>query len=333
MKKILITGGLGFIGSHLINFLIENEDCKIDIIDNLANHSIEPEQLKHDKIGTVFTGTVEDSPLEQESNIYDQIYHLASPVGPAGVLKYAGKMGQMILNDTLKIAEYATKINAKVIFISTSEVYGKDPGNQAQKEDIPKTIPAKITTRLEYGAAKLLTEICLHNFAKHHNLKYNIIRPFNIVGTGQSSKAGFVLPRFIHSALLGKPITVFSGGDQRRTFTHVMDIITAITKIMNSEISGEIFNVGNPDNEISINEIAQLIKDMTNSPSETLQIDPKSVYGPDYEEAWNKIPNIDKITSTVDWKPQYDLKFILQEIIDDDKKMISEGKLRPNQED
>lgn len=328
MKKILVTGGLGFIGSHLVEELAANEDCSIDIVDNLANNSIDPSDVASSKINKIHTCSVEEFDFKEK---YDEIYHLASPVGPAGVLKYAGRMGPMILNDVIKIAEYASETDAKVIFISTSEVYGFDPGHKAQREDINKVVPAKITTRLEYGVAKLITEICLHNFAKHNPIKYNIIRPFNIVGVGQSSKAGFVLPRFTLAALTGKDITVFGDGTQVRTFTHVKDIVSGIIKIMNSDISGEIFNIGNPANQHSILEVAEIVKEMTKSNSNIIKIDPKKVYGKHYEEAWNKIPDIAKIKELVNWIPKYSFREIVKEVIEDFNSQIGEGKLRPNQ--
>lgn len=328
MKRILVTGGLGFIGTHLVHCLLEEGNI-IDIVDNLANPSTTPEEFKSNNIRNIYTCSVEEFSFE---NKYDQIYHLASPVGPAGVLEYAGRMGKMILNDDLKVAEYAHKNNSKVLFVSTSEVYGRDPGQYAQSEDIDKVVPAKITTRLEYGAAKLLAEICIHNFAKHHKLEYIIVRPFNIVGVGQSSKAGFVLPRFVYGALLNKPITVFGSGKQRRTFTHVKDIVSAIKLLMDSPISGEIFNIGNPANEYSIQEIAQFVKELTNSTSEIINVNPKDIYGKDYEEAWNKIPDISKITTMTEWRPKYLFKDIIQEVIDDYKQMFALNKLRPNQE-
>ncbi len=329
MKKILITGGLGFIGSHLIEHLIQHEDCSIEIVDNLSNNSLTPEDLKSPKINEIHICSVEEFPLSKK---YDEIYHLASPVGPAGVLKYAGKMGSIILNETLKIAKHASRTGCKVIFISTSEVYGKDPGNTAQREDLHSVVPSKITTRLEYGVSKLLTEICLHNFAKANDLNYTVIRPFNIVGVGQSAKAGFVLPRFVYAALTNKPITVFSGGQQRRTFTHVKDIVNGFVAVMNSDVSGEVYNIGNPDNEHSILEVAQIVKEMTGSSSEIVQVDPKEIYGKDYEEAWNKIPDISKIQSHVNWQPEYSFREIVQEIIDDYKEMLQANKFRPNHE-
>ncbi len=330
VKKILITGGLGFIGGHLIEQLVKDGNCEIDVVDSLANNSLRPEDLKSPCIRKVYTCSVEDFDFSDKK--YDEIYHLASPVGPAGVLKYAGKMGSMILGDTMKVAEFASKMDAKVIFMSTSEVYGKDPGHSAQHENIEKIVPAKITTRLEYGVAKMLTEICLHNYAKYNNLKYNIIRPFNIVGTGQSTKAGFVIPRFVHAALTNQPITVFGDGKQRRTFTHVKDIVDGLIKVMNAPISGEIYNIGNPANEHSVLDVANMVKACAQSNSEISLMDPKELYGKDYEEAWNKIPDISKINNHVGWSPKYDFKSIVQEIVDDHRMTLSANKFRPNHE-
>src|SRR3989338_9183969 len=134
MKRILVTGGLGFIGSHLIKKL-EKDNCVIDIVDNMSNNCLKPDDVNLSKVKNIHACSVADFKFDEK---YDLIYHLASPVGPAGVLNYAGIMGKMIIDDALKIAEYASKHNAKVIFVSTSEIYGKDPGNEAQNEEINK---------------------------------------------------------------------------------------------------------------------------------------------------------------------------------------------------
>ena len=232
---------MGFIGSHLLNTLTKGNE--VDIVDNFANNSIQNFQST-----TSYHLSVDKFNIDDHK--YDQIYHLASPVGPAGVLKYAGTM---IVNDGLKIANYGYKNHCKVLYVSTSEVYGTHPGGiTGQKEDIDKIVPAKTTVRLEYGVGKLLMEISLSNFARNHPFEYNIIRPFNTVGIGQSSSAGFVIPRMVYQALTGIPITVFGIGKQVRAFTHVDDLSKAFVDITESDISGEIFNAGNPDNIISI---------------------------------------------------------------------------------
>ncbi len=318
MKRILITGGLGFIGSHLIQELNKN-DCVIDIVDNMSNNCLKPDEVNLSKVKRIDICSVADFKFDKE---YDLIYHLASPVGPAGVLNYAGIMGKMIIDDALKIAEYASTHNAKVIFVSTSEIYGKDPGNEAQKEEINKIVPPKITVRLEYGVGKLLMEICVTNYAKYHPFKFNFIRPFNIIGVGQSAKAGFVVPRFVWQALHNEKITVFGDGKQLRTFTHVCDIVDAIIKVMDSDISGEAFNVGNPANKLSILDVAKAVKRMTCSKSEIICIDPKTIYGKNYEEAWNKIPDITKIASMIEWVPKYSFEDVVHEVIDNYKEMI-----------
>jgi nucleoside-diphosphate-sugar epimerase len=287
------------------------------------------DQAKLKKVKNIKICKVENFNL---TNKYDEIYHLASPVGPAGVLNYAGLMGKIIIDDALKIAEYASKNGSKVIYVSTSEIYGKDPGKEAQNEDIFKVVPSKITVRLEYGVGKLLMEICVTNYSKYHPLKFNFIRPFNIVGVGQSAKAGFVVPRFVWQALHNEDITVFGDGSQLRTFTHVKDIVDAMILCMNHNISGEAFNVGNPKNKLTILDVAEKVKELTNSKSKIICVDPKTIYGKNYEEAWNKIPDIGKIASTLGWSPKYSFDDVLKEIIQNYEKMIENGEKPINQE-
>ena len=322
MEKTLVTGGMGFIGSHLLNRLMPNN--QIDVVDNFANNSIN----KIEEVN-VYRQSVKDFDIEKKE--YDTIYHLASPVGPAGVLKYAGEMGSVIVNDALKIAKYGYEHQCRVIFISTSEVYGFHPGGrEKQKEDINKIVPSKITIRLEYGTAKLLMEICINNFAREHPFPFNIVRPFNTVGCGQSSKTGFVIPRFVYQALTDKPMTVFGTGSQLRTFTYVGDTIDALIAIIKSDIRGEIFNIGNPDNIMSVKDLAYFIRAMAKSNSGIVYIDPKTVYGDGYEEAWNKIPDIQKIQDALKWKPATTIKEIINEVILDTKEMIETQQFRPN---
>ncbi len=323
--QILVTGGAGFIGTHLVNTLVRDYTAPIiDVVDNLSN-SVMPERrlafYKRHGI-TFYQQSVEDF-LPSISRRYDYIYHLASPVGPAGVLKYAGRMAAMILNDSIQMAELALAHDAKLLTVSTSEVYGQNPLNdQPQPEDLPKIVPAKVTVRLEYGVSKLITEIALLNLVKERPLKVNFIRPFNIVGPHQNGEAGFVLPRFVDAALKNEPITIFGDGLQRRTFTHVSDIVHAFVMLMESDHVGKIYNVGNAKNISSIKELAHKVVSMTNSQSEIRCIDPKIIYGKHYEEAWNKIPDITRIQKDLGWEPIFSFDRILTEYID-----FAQGKL------
>lgn len=222
----------------------------------------------------------------------------------------------MILNDDLKMADWALEDDAKLLSVSTSEVYGQHPPDgHGQHEDIPKVVPAHVTVRLEYGVGKLMTEIALLNLAKVRPLKINFIRPFNIIGPYQKGEVGFVTPRFVDAALKNEPITVFGDGNQKRTFTHVQDIVEPMIKIMDSDFNQKIYNVGNPANLCSIRGLAEKVVDLTNSKSEIKFIDPKTIYGPLYEEAWNKIPDISRISSDLSWWPKVSLEDILVEYI------------------
>ena len=184
-----------------------------------------------------------------------------------------------------------------------------------QEEDTPKIIPSKITVRLEYGVGKMITEISLLNFAKHAPLKINFVRPFNIIGPYQKGDAGFVVPRLVEQALQGKPLTVFGDGSQKRTFTHVEDIVHAILLVMDSDRVLRIYNIGNPANLCSIRDLAEKIVRFTGSKSEIKCVDPKTIYGPYYEEAWNKVPNIDRVKKEIGWEPKHSLDSILLEYI------------------
>lgn len=317
--NILVTGGAGFIGTHLINKLVRRyKNPSIDIIDNLSNSSLpERRQEFFRKHGiNFFKSSVEEFNFPAARH-YDYIYHLASPVGPAGVLKYAGQMGAIILNGALKMSDIALRDKARLLIVSTSEVYGQNPANdKPQREDIHKVVPARVTVRLEYGVGKLLTEIALLNLSKVKPLLVNFIRPFNIVGPYQNGEAGFVLPRFVEAALKNEPITVFGDGTQKRTFTHVSDIVRAFLMLMESDCVGKIYNVGNPENVQSIRQVAEKVVAMSGSRSEIRFVDPKTIYGPLYEEAWNKIPDISAISNDLGWRPTYSFDDIMGEYVD-----------------
>lgn len=301
--KIFITGGTGFIGRVLLANLLKRNDIEsIECIDNLSNSKYEiGEPAFSDPRVTMEVVSVDD--YKWSGTKFDIIYHLASPVGPVGVLKYPGTMGMMIVGDTYKMATVALTCGAKLIDISTSEVYGTDPKGVPQVEELNKFVSSNITVRQEYAVAKLLCEIFLTNLSKIADLKFNIIRPYNIVSYGQQAAAGFVLPRFLEQALAGDPITVYLPGTQKRTFTDVRDFVDALVLVAERGINGEIYNIGNPANRLGIREFAEQIKLLTNSLSEIIICDPKQIHGKWFEEANEKIPDITKITRDTGWKP------------------------------
>lgn len=312
-KNILITGGNGFIGRCLIKRLSGYDSVDLlHVVDNLCNSDYPDEEFF--KTFPKVKMSIQSVSDFQPERRYHEIWHLASPVGPAGVLNYAGQMAPMIVSDTSKIAHMALSMGARMIDISTSEVYGKDPGDIPQEEDIDKIVPADITVRLEYGVAKLASEVSLKNLHDKTGLHVNIIRPFNIIGVGQKGEVGFVLPRFVQQALSGEPLTVFGDGTQKRTFTSVEDIVDAMILVMSSSVKGEVFNVGNPSNICSILDLAKKVKHAASSSSDIIFVDPTTIYGKYYKEAWNKIPNIDKVQRT-GWYPSRSLDQIIQEVI------------------
>ena len=316
--KILVTGGIGFIGTHLINELVRRyKNPQIDVVDNLSNSSFRKERkIFFKRHGIVFYETSVETFKSPKNRTYDLIFHLASPVGPAGVLKYAGRMGAMIVDDSLIMAHLALKNNAKLLSMSTSEVYGSHPeGGKPQQEDIPKIVPANITIRLEYGVSKLLSEIVSLNLSKVRPLKLNLIRPFNIIGPYQNGEAGFVVPRFVEAALANKPLTIFGDGKQKRTFTHVTDIVQPMVDLMETNYTGKIYNIGNPGNLCSIQKLAERIVRLSGSKSKIKHVDPKKIYGPLYEEAWNKVADPSRVIHDLKWKPRFSLDDILKEYI------------------
>ncbi len=313
-REVLVTGGMGFIGKVLVRKILSERDYRVTIVDNLSSSVLDNDLSANS--GVTFFEEDFTTWVPPKGIRYFQIYHLASPVGPVGVLKYKGVMGRIIVDQVYKAAQLALEMDGKLAEISTSEVYGRHPDNEreGQRENIDKIVPANITVRLEYGVAKLLCEIMLKNLSRDTSLRYNCVRPFNIVGPSQNDELGFVIPRFLKQALANETITVYGDGRQKRTFTHVEDFVDGLFRVMESDISGEIFNIGNPENICSIIELAGKIKEVTNSSSEIRFVDPKGIFGPDFEEAWNKIPNVEKLTAATSWRPKWPLVRIIRQV-------------------
>lgn len=312
MKHILVTGGAGFIGGHLIEALL-SQGHHVHVVDNLSSNPIPHEQLIAE-LGNPANLTFEIANLLQwdvRVDRFDEMYHLSSPVGPAGILGYAGELAWHIIQDTYRVANLARWSKAKLVFVSTSEVYGG--GQQGLcSEDMPCLIQADATVRLEYAVAKLAAEIAVLNTCKVKPLNALIVRPFNVAGPRQSSKGGFVLPRFIEQATSGQPLTVYGDGKQVRAFTHVKDIAQGLIQAMEHGQSGEVYNIGNPANRVTINTLAEWVNEITGG-SGKVYVDPRAIHGPLFAEAADKYPDDRKARAHFGWNPTRDIATIIQD--------------------
>ena len=311
-KKILITGGLGFLGSYTIE-KYKSKGYDITIIDNLSTNTIDVSDPICKGCNVIIMDILDYTWKKEDK--FDMIIHLASPVGPAGILQHSGKMAGYILDDTYWAIKGAQLYDCPLIFISTSEIYGYREEAEMLQEHAYKLLVGDFEVRNEYSTAKLLGEIVISNTAKVSNLKYQIIRPFNISGARQLPDAGFVLPRFVTQALSGEDMTIFGDGEQLRAFTYVKDIIDGIY-LASVHNKNDIWNIGNPANKVSINYLANRVKELTNSKSDIIHIDPKTIYGPLYAEAWDKIPDPKKIQTSLDWQTTKNVDEIIKDVIE-----------------
>lgn len=310
MKKILVTGGLGFVGSHLTDKLLAAGHA-VTIVDNLSSNVMELSDYPDCRI---LTGAIEEaytSLLDEPA--FDEIYHLASVVGPAGVLQHAGTMARSIVMSGEAVVEIALRHGARLLLASTSEVYGR-PGELRERDGCQ--VSSEVTVRLEYAVAKLTSEVAALNRAKVTDLKVNVVRPFNIAGPRQLPDGGFVLPRFVVAALTGESLTVFGDGSQVRAFTDVRDIVSGLQAVMASPKENLVLNLGNPANEVSILDLAQRVKRLAQSTSEIVLTDPKILFGPLYDEGIERVPVVEAAFSALNWRPQVSVDETILSTID-----------------
>ena len=316
-KKVLIAGGIGFIGVHAVEKWLSNK-WDVIVIDDYSTNAINPDDINFYKNVEVINSNLLTADMNKLSNL-DLIVHLASPVGPVGVLKHSGKMGSMILDDLNWCVGLAKSNQCPLVFISTSEIYGHRNEKAYLKENDDKVLHGEFTVRNEYSMGKLLAEIILSNTARiDKDFKYQIIRPFNVTGKYQLPGGGFVLPRFAIQALKNEDISVYLDGMQKRAFTWVKDIVDGIYLASNADNHNwnQIWNVGNEANEKTIKYMAEKIKELTNSNSEIVYTDPTKLHGNLFAEAPEKIPNSEKIKSALGWSPTKSADEVIAEVVE-----------------
>jgi UDP-glucose 4-epimerase len=318
-KSILVTGGFGFIGTHLIEMLLQDPENRVHVVDSMVSSPIDLDafltKTHADGRLTYDICTVNEFFQRNDLPHFDEIFHLASIVGPVGVLKYGGRMVQEMVRDAYHIMDYALERKTQICDVSTSEVYGGGRDGYCSEHDV-MIIPPKVSARLEYAVGKLACEIALMNMCKVTDLHAAIVRPFNVAGPRQATGGGFVLPRFIKQALAGEPVTVYGEGKSVRAFTHVKDIADGILRTMRCGKRGTAYNIGNPANKINILELAQKVIVLTGSRSEIQFVDPKTLWGPLFEEANDKFPDADRSMTDLSWRPHYAIDPIILETIE-----------------
>ena len=287
--RAIVTGSAGFIGSHLVDRL-SADGWDVIGVDRKTGPSIESVATR---------GTV---PSEDP---VDAIFHLASPVGPVGVLSQAGTIVPQVVKTSRIAGEWALHYRCPLVDVSTSEVYGSG-GSDA--EDDVCTFRPETSARKEYAIAKLAAETMLRNTS---GLDVRIVRPFNVAGPRQSSEGGFVIPRFIEQARAGVPLTVYHPGSQRRAFTHVTDIVDGLVRAYACGKPDEVYNLGNPDNSISMMALANRVLAILNIPGTVERGDPRTLHGPAFREAPDKLPNATKAMHELDWFPMRNLDQII----------------------
>jgi UDP-glucose 4-epimerase len=318
--KSLITGGAGFIGSHLTEKLLDLGH-EVFIIDNLWTGKLKNIDAvqNHPKLHLVVDTILNESVMNEMIFKVDHIYHLAAAVGVRNIMDHPVETIDTNVKGTETVLRLANRFKKKVLIASTSEIYGKHVEHTLSEDD-NRVMGSVKKRRWAYACSKTLDEFQAMAYYDEKKLPVVIARLFNTVGPRQTGQYGMVLPNFVQSALLGKPITVFGDGTQARSFCHVRDVVSALTKLMGeSKAEGDIFNVGN-DYEVTINELAQKVKELTGSHSVIEHIPYEKAYGPGFEDMERRCPNIEKLGELIGFNPENNLDTIIQDVIDYFKK-------------
>ena len=314
--KALITGGAGFLGSHLAEALLARGDT-VYVLDNLSTGSIENiEHLKADRRFHYAIDSVINEPVTAELiDRVDVVFHLAAAVGVRLIVESPVNTIETNVHGTEMVLKLANKKKKKVIVASTSEVYGKS-------EDVPFHEEADLVMgatskgRWSYACSKAIDEFLALAYHKEKHLPVVIVRLFNTVGPRQTGRYGMVVPNFVKQGLLGHPITVYGDGTQSRCFTYVTDVVGALMKLADHEEAvGQVFNIGNDSEEVTIRDLARRVKERTQSPSEIVTVPYDKAYESGFEDMPRRVPDLTKIRRLIAYEPKVHLDEILDRVI------------------
>ena len=310
--KYLITGGSGFIGSHLAERLLD-QGHSVTIIDNLTTGS-EANLLKVKKSINFHQGNILEKRLMEELIAEsDYVIHLAAALGVLNIVNKPLESLKTNIQGTEVVLEASDKFGKPVLIASTSEIYGKNDKVPLNEED-DRIIGHPLKSRWSYSEAKAVDESLAYFYYLEKKLPVRIVRFFNTVGPRQVGHYGMVLPRFVSAALKNEPLSVYGSGDQIRCFCHVDDAVRALLLVMDSDITlGEVFNVGN-NQQITIMELAKKVIELTGSSSTIERISYEKAYPEGFEDMQRRVPDISKIKKVLGWTPEINLDQIIKDI-------------------
>jgi UDP-glucose 4-epimerase len=324
--RVLITGGAGFIGSHLSDAYLQRGD-EVFVIDDLSTGSID--NIKHLKDHPRFHYTIDNVGTQRvTAELVDQcdvIFHLAAAVGVKLIVESPVRTIETNVHGTEVVLSLANKKKKKVLIASTSEVYGLS-AEVPFREDGNLVMGATTKGRWSYACSKAIDEFLALAYWREKKLPTVVVRLFNTVGPRQTGQYGMVIPTFVKQALAGRPVTVYGSGKQTRCFCYVGDVIGALMKLMDDpKAVGEVFNVGS-NQEISIMDLAKKVKQLTKSDSEIVLVPYDEAYEEGFEDMPRRVPDISKVNKLVGFHPRMDLDGILKSVID-----FHSGKQAPEQ--
>ena len=310
----LITGGAGFIGSHLAGYLAAKGE-QVVVLDDFSSVSNNiSESLSSNELVKIVKGSILDKNLVEKSmQSVSKCYHLAAALGVERINSDPIKSLEVNINGTENVLNAAAKFKVRTLLASSSEIYGRNP-NMPLTEESDRVLGSPKIARWSYSEAKAIDEFYAFELHKKSSFEVTIARLFNTVGPGQSGTYGMVLPRFITAALSNQALIVYGDGSQSRSFCAVSDVVEALDSLMNtSESIGQAYNIGST-NEISIKELAQKVIDLTGSKSQLVFKKHSEVFGDNFEEPTRRVPDISKIFKAIGWQSKKSLDVIILEV-------------------
>ena len=314
--RVLITGGAGFIGSHLAERLLR-QGHKVAIIDDLSTGSIDNiSSIKgHNRFEYHLDSIFNRQLLAELIDFADVVFHLAAAVGVRRIVEYPVRTIETNVRGSELVLELAAKKKKRVLITSTSEIYGKSKKLPFSEED-DMVFGSTYNSRWSYACSKAIDEFLSLAYHREQKLPITVVRLFNTVGPRQTGQYGMVLPTFVRQALNNEPVTVFGSGEQTRCFCHVEDILDGLIACVRSEgTAGEIFNLGNTE-RISINALAEKVIRATGSRSHIQRIPYSEAYGDGFEDMEHRIPDTSKAAEWFDFAPRRSLDDCVQSVID-----------------